>query len=409
MTDTAQGREPATAQPPADDFDAERALTTLRALCTPDMQGRAPGTPGHDLATEFLAAELASYGLTPERDGFAIREVMRLEAQPTLRVEGPLLDRALVHRAEFAEHPRTGPMTEPVTGPVTGQDAGEGEWAALLAVPQGNAFVELADTLAARGAAGILTAQNADASGFLTKRVQGPSPVGLPVVAVRPDLLADAVGAVVTAHVPLVRVPATGTNILAGLPGRDPRAKPILLTAHYDGVGADPERHFPCAGDNASGVAVLCEVARVLCSSAPPARPVLFALVDAEEIGTLGSGHHARRLREAGTEPDVLNLDMAGKFNGRVAVELGPGDPVPQHLIAALDASGRRLGIPLYAGMVASDNRRYASAGFPAAGVGLGAAHYHSPLDSPERIEGDALHKAGRLVLEAIRHLASPN
>jgi Zn-dependent M28 family amino/carboxypeptidase len=279
----------------------------------------------------------------------------------------------------------------------------------LLSVPQGNAFTELAADLVARGAVGILTAQNADGSGFLTKRVQGPPQVGLPVVAVRPDLLADAVGGRVTAHVPLVRVPATGTNIVARLPGTDPTAEPVLLSAHYDGVGSDPERHFPCAGDNASGAAVLCEVARVLSASGPLCRPVVFALVDAEEIGTLGSGDHARRLREAGAAPDVLNLDMAGRFNGRVAVELGPSDPAPRHLIAALDGAGRHLGLPLYAGTVSSDNRRYASAGFPAAGIGLGAAHYHSPLDSPERIEPDAMSKAGRLVLETIHRLVPRN
>ncbi|MCX2181322.1 M28 family metallopeptidase [Streptomyces sp. SKN60] len=408
MKDTAQGQERVAVRSAADAFDADRALTTLRALCTPDMQGRAPGTPGHDLARRLLVAELTSYGLTPVLDSFAIREVMRLAGRPTLRAEGGRLGRELVHRAEFAEHPRSGPMPGPVTGTVS-EDAGPGEWAALPTVPQGNAFAELADTLTARGAVGILTAQNADASGFLTKRVQGPAPVGLPVVAVRPDLLADAVGSVVTAHVPLVRVPATGTNIVATLPGSDPEAKPILLTAHYDGVGSDPERHFPCAGDNASGTAVMCEVARVLTSSAPLPRPVVLALVDAEEIGTLGSGHHARTLREAGVEPDALNLDMAGKFNGKIAIELGPADPAPRHVIAALDSAGRRLGIQLYAGMVSSDNRRYASAGFPAAGIGVGAAHYHSPLDSPERIDPDALGKAGRLVLETIHHLATQN
>lgn len=406
MKDIAQGQEPVAARSAADAFDADRALTTLLALCTPDMQGRAPGTAGHERATDLLAAELASYGLKPVLDSFAIREIMRLAAQPTLRAEGARLDRELVHRAEFAEHPRSGPMPGPVTGTVS-ENAGAGEWAALPTVPQGNAFAELAETLESRGAVGILTAQNADASGFLTKRVQGPTPVGLPVVAVRPDLLADAVGGVITAHVPLVRVPATGTNIIATLPGSDPEAKPILLSAHYDGVGSDPERHFPCAGDNASGTAVLCEVARVLSSSAPLPRPVVFALVDAEEIGTLGSGHHARALREAGVEPDALNLDMAGKFNGSIAVELGPADPAPRHIIAALDSAGRRLGIQLYAGTVSSDNRRYASAGFPAAGIGVGAAHYHSPLDSPERIEPDALGKAGRLVLETIHHLAT--
>ncbi|MCM1965381.1 MULTISPECIES: M28 family metallopeptidase [unclassified Streptomyces] len=408
MTDTAQGQESDTATHLLDAFDTERALTTLQALCAPDMSGRAPGSAGHALATEFLASTLASHGLSPGLDTFPIREVMRLAAQPSCRVDGSGFTRDLVHRAEFAENPRSGPMPAALTGTVS-EAAGTGEWAALLKVPQGDAFAALADELVARGAIGILTAQNADASGYLTKRVQGPPPVSLPVIALRPDVLAASIGGAVTAHVPLVREPATGTNIIATLPGADPDARPILLTAHYDGVGADPELHFPCAGDNASGTAVLCEVARVLTSAAPLARPVVFALVDAEEIGTIGSGHHARRLREQGIVPDVLNVDMAGKDNGKVAVELGPADPSPTGVIAALDSAGRRLGIQLYAGTVSSDNRRYASAGFPAAGIGFGAAHYHSPLDAPDRIEPEALRKAGHLVLAAVHHLATQN
>ncbi|WP_407835788.1 M28 family metallopeptidase [Streptomyces sp. DSM 116496] len=408
MTDTAQGQEPDTATELLEAFDADRALNTLQALCVPDMAGRAPGSAGHALATEFLESTLVSLGLSPVLESFAIREVMRLAAQPSCTVDGPELARELVHRAEFAENPRSGPMPRALTGTAS-ETAEAGQWAVLLKVPQGDAFAALAEALLARGAIGILTAQNADASGYLTKRVQGPPPVELPVIALRPDLLAATIGSTVTAHVPLVREAATGTNIIATLPGTDPDARPILLTAHYDGVGADPGLHFPCAGDNASGTAVLCEVARVLSSAPPFARPIVFALVDAEEIGTVGSGHHARGLKEQGIVPEVLNVDMAGKFNGKVAVELGPADPSPTGIIAALDSAGRRLGIPLYAGNVSSDNRRYASAGFPAAGLGFGAAHYHSPLDAPDRIEPEALRKAGRLVLAAVHHLATQN
>ncbi|MCX5316131.1 M28 family metallopeptidase [Streptomyces sp. NBC_00154] len=409
MTDTAQSPAHAAAQALADVFDEARALATVTALCTPVMSGRSLGSAGHDRATRLLEDVLASYGLTPRLDAFPIREVMRLAEQPTCHADGPMLSRSLVHRAEYAEHPRSGPMPAPVTGTVAAaEDATAGQWAALLEVPQGDAFADLAAQLTNRGAVGILTPQNADGSGFLTKRVQGAAPVELPVVAVRPDLLSAAVGGELTAHVQLLREPATGTNIIATLPGSNPDARPVLLTAHYDGVGSDPELHFPCAGDNASGTAVLCEAARVLSQAAPLPRPVIFALVDAEELGTLGSRHHAKQLTGQSLTPDVLNVDMAGKFNGKVAIELGPADPQPKSLIAALDASGRQLRIPLYAAPVSSDNRRYAQAGFAAAGIGLGAAHYHSPLDAVERIDPDALRKAGQLVLATIYRLTQP-
>ncbi|MFF3000745.1 M28 family metallopeptidase [Streptomyces sp. NPDC057950] len=406
MTDTAQNAAHTAAQDLAAAFEAPHALATVESLCTPDMSGRSLGSAGHDRAIRHLSETLTATGLTVRQETFPVREVMRLAHQPLCRLEAPGLARTLTHRSEFAEHPRSGPMPNPLTGLVAEADeARHGQWAAVANVPQGRAFADLADQLAARGAVGILTAQNADGSGYLTKRVQGAAPVPLPVVAIRPDLLTTAVGAELTAHVPLVREPATGTNILATLPGTRPAARPVLLTAHYDGVGSDPELHFPCAGDNASGTSVLCEAARVLSRAAALPRPVHIALLDAEELGTIGSHHHARRLSEDGLQPDVLNIDMAGKFNGKIAIELGPADPAPRQLIAALDAAGRQLRLPLYAAPVSSDNRRYAQSGFPAAGIGLGAAHYHSPLDSLERIDPDALSKAGRLLLAAVAHL----
>lgn len=393
----------------ADRFDQDRAMATLTALCAEELAGRGLGSPGHDLASRWLADHLTAIGLDPQPDTFEVPEVFRLAEASTLTITGGPLAGELEHRRDYAEHPRSARMDAPATGTAVRWDgtAVSGAWTILERVPQGAAFVELVDKVRAAGGVGLLTPQDPDGSGFLTKRTVGAGVVELPVVAVRSELLKQLPGSAVTAYVPLVRAPATGTNIVAALPGNDLRSaeRPILVTAHYDGVGADPGRHFDCAGDNASGVAVLCEVARVLVESGTTLRrPVLFAVLDAEEHGALGSRHHARQLAAEGWQPEVLNVDMAGKFNGTVAVELG-GDTQP--IISALDRAGRLLRIPLEAAQVASDNRQYAGAGMPAAGIGLGAAHYHSPLDSLDRIDPEALRKAGRLLLVTIAHLAA--
>ena len=394
----------------ADRFDQDRAMDTLTALCAEDFAGRGLGSPGHDLATRWLADHLTSIGLDPRPDTFTVPEVFRLAEAPSLAIgDGPLAGE-LEHRRDYAEHPRSALMDVPATGTAVSWDGTpmSGAWTILERVPQGNAFVELVDQLRAVGGLGLLTPQDPDGSGFLTKRTVGAGVVQLPVVAVRSDLLKQLPGSTVTAYVPLVRAAATGTNLVAALPGNDLRSaeRPILVTAHYDGVGADPGRHFDCAGDNASGVAVLCEVARVLIEAGKTlARPVVFAVLDAEEHGALGSRHHAQQLAAEGWRPEVLNVDMAGKFNGTVAVELSADT---QAIIAALDHAGRLLHIPLAAAPVASDNRQYAGAGMPAAGIGLGAAHYHSPLDSLDRIDPEALRRAGRLLLVTIAHLAAP-
>jgi hypothetical protein len=51
-------------------------------------------------------------------------------------------------------------------------------------------------------------------------------------------------------------------------------------------------------------------------------------------------------------------------------------------LLAALDQAGRHTSLPLVAGPMASDNRRYA-AGLPAVGIGAGMAGYHRAADTP--------------------------
>ncbi|GAA3828529.1 hypothetical protein GCM10022226_56700 [Sphaerisporangium flaviroseum] len=391
-----------------DAFDEARAMAALKALCADELSGRAVGTPGHDRATDFIVGELRSVGLAPTTESFEVSGVFRLESPPLFSVTGPEAPVTLEHRRDYAEHPRSAPMHEAVEGPVVRWNGtpAYGAWVAFDRVPRGETFTRLATSIRLAGGAGLLTPQVPDASGFLTKRVVGDSPVDLPVIAVRADRLAGLDGSTVRALVPLRRGTVTGTNVLSALPGEDPALadRPVLVTAHYDGVGADPGRHFACAGDNASGTAVLLEVARALAGcGARPSRPIVLAALDAEEVGACGSHHHARGLVASGIRPHVLNVDMAGRFNGAVAADLGPQT---EALRDVLDQAGRALGIPLAAGPVASDNRQYAAAGLPAVGLGLGAAHYHSPLDTPDRIEPSALRMAGRLLLATIARLA---
>ncbi len=99
-------------------------------------------------------------------------------------------------------------------------------------------------------------------------------------------------------------------NLIATLPGREPREGIVELCAHYDTVpqssGAD---------DNASGVAALLEVARVL-ADVPLERTLRLCFFGLEETGLDGSEHHARRVRESGERHrGALVLDMIGFVN----------------------------------------------------------------------------------------------
>jgi hypothetical protein len=111
----------------------------------------------------------------------------------------------------------------------------------------------------------------------------------------------------------------TSPNIIASIEGSDPRLKNeyVVFSAHLDhiGVSTDDEHEDKInngALDNASGVSILLETARLMSSRAvKPKRSVLFVVVTGEEKGLLGSSYFTNNP----TIPAVqmvanVNLDM---------------------------------------------------------------------------------------------------
>jgi Zn-dependent M28 family amino/carboxypeptidase len=112
--------------------------------------------------------------------------------------------------------------------------------------------------------------------------------------------------------------PLTSANVVGLLPGSDPALKDtyVVYTAHLDHVGVGKEvagdRIYNGAYDNASGSAVILEVARSLARlKVRPRRSVLFVFVTGEEKGLLGSDYFAQRpsVPAAGIVANV-NVDM---------------------------------------------------------------------------------------------------
>lgn len=82
---------------------------------------------------------------------------------------------------------------------------------------------------------------------------------------------------------------ATGTNLVAVIPGADPNEY-VMLGAHYDHLGFSGPDIFNGATDNASGTAIVLAIGAAIDSlPSPPGRSVILALWDAEEDGLVGS------------------------------------------------------------------------------------------------------------------------
>ncbi|MEG4443093.1 M28 family peptidase [Microcoleus sp. AT9_B5] len=86
--------------------------------------------------------------------------------------------------------------------------------------------------------------------------------------------------------------------------------KPIVIGAHYDTAPGSPG-----ADDNATGVAVLLELARDI-ASGPLKYPVQLVAFDMEEYGYLGSSHHAAKYKQQQESIRLMIcLEMLGYCN----------------------------------------------------------------------------------------------
>jgi hypothetical protein len=379
-------------------------LAIVHRLAADDFTGRRVGTPGGRATASWLVSHLQSLGAVTETEEFQVHGAVReIYQTPTMSWHHGRTWR-LTHRREFAEHLACAAAPAPVSGELAlmGTDQMHGQWLLATAFSP-EQFAEAAR----RGARGILLPRATDEAGWMPKTITGPAVVALPVVSVRTDLhraMTDAAAggkAMVTASMPLRTVDTSGVNIYAVFRSPSPGCPSVLLTAHYDGVGDDPELRHPAAADNASGVAAVIEAARQLAAVSDPGIGIAVALLDAEEAGAHGSAHHAPRL-PAGTL--VINLDGAANLGEAAVVEAaGPA----RTLLEALDQAGRLTGVPLRPGSMPSDNRRYGAAGHAAIGIGMGLPGYQTPAETPDRVDADTLLAAVGLITATVANLNS--
>ncbi|MCW2793122.1 MAG: hypothetical protein JWO76_2220 [Nocardioides sp.] len=195
-------------------------------------------------------------------------------------------------------------------------------------------------------------------------------------------------------------------NVVATPPGFDPAAPYVVVGAHLDTVAVAPG-----AEDNASGVSVLLELARLAAADGTRVPVVLVAFGGEEPRGPGDDQHHFGSLSYVSRMTDVerrhltamVALDRVG-VGARVPVCTGPLSP--PRVRSALLGSARRLGIPTTTcgANTASDHWSFEQAGFAVARVGSTPyAGYHSAADVPSVVERDQLRRTGELIWAWLR------
>jgi aminopeptidase N len=214
--------------------------------------------------------------------------------------------------------------------------------------------------------------------------------------------------------------PVEVVNVVGYLAGAkaDWSDESVVVGAHYDHLGRGwPDVHrgdvgkiHPGADDNASGVAVLLELAANLASGEPPSRNLVFVAFAAEEAGRVGSRHFAEQGAPFPTADirAMVNLDTVGRLLDQKVSILGTGTADEwQHIFrgASFVTGVESRNVPSSA--EASDQMSFIEKGVPAVQI-FTQAHldYHRATDTADKVDAAGLVKVATLVKEAVAYLA---
>ncbi len=214
------------------------------------------------------------------------------------------------------------------------------------------------------------------------------------------------------------RVPSE--NVVGFVEGTDAKLKEefIVIGAHYDHLGyGGPTSNYKGkkpmvhngADDNASGVAAMMELARII-SQNPAKRSVLFVAFTGEELGLLGSNYFVNNspidLQKVSL---MINLDMVGRLKNNTLYAIGTGSAAELDEIITQISEQDTLTITKSESPIgSSDQTSFYIKGVPSimffTGVHL---DYHRPSDDWDKINYDGMAKVINFLTKVVVETAN--
>jgi len=210
--------------------------------------------------------------------------------------------------------------------------------------------------------------------------------------------------------------PMALSNLVGAVPGTDPELAPVLVMAHLDHLGHGwPDVRtgnegivHPGADDNASGVAVLLELAQTMAEEPARPRTVLFAVVTGEEAGRIGSKHLIESMTDDQKPFACINLDTVGRLDDDELFVLNADSAREWRFIFM--GVGYTTGAPVKVvaePLDSSDQMSCIERGIPGIQLFSGPTpDYHRPSDTPEKIDADGMAVVTEATHEAVAYLA---
>ncbi len=208
-------------------------------------------------------------------------------------------------------------------------------------------------------------------------------------------------------------------NVVGILPGKNPKfaGQSVVLSAHYDHLGhgwpgARDEfkgQVHPGADDNASGVAVMLEMAHSLAKSAPD-RTLIFLASSAEEAGLLGARHYVKTAKTYPADKIFanVNLDTVGRAEEKVMIFGASSAREWPFIFMGTTATTGIQTILVKQEVNASDHTAFLEANIPAIHIfGAATTDYHRPSDTAKTVDPASLVRVATLTKEVVGYLAT--
>ncbi len=209
-------------------------------------------------------------------------------------------------------------------------------------------------------------------------------------------------------------------NVVAVLPGANAgwADQSVVVSAHYDHLGhgwpgvrsGNEGMIHPGADDNASGVAVMLELAKNLSQNLEPKRSIVFTAFTGEESGLLGSRYYVKNENQFPARKIIgnVNLDTVGRLGDNPVVVFGAPSAKEWQFIFMGATAVTGVKTEIVSNVVnASDHVAFDEAGVPAVQLFSGTnGDYHRPSDTADKIDPAGMVKVASIAREAIQYLS---
>jgi hypothetical protein len=327
----------------------ENLKSEITYLSSDQLQGRRTGTAGEKMASEYLSDQFKNIGLIPKGDeGSFIQNFEINEGKQILPSTFLILNNdSLVLQKDF--FPFIFSSNTDVKGDASLAFKEKGMpwfWDIRESVEEnkGNPHFDLSEMIRQKaiefskmGASACIVFNSGDGDESL--HFEGKSrinPLNIPVVFLNKNasqkyLNDNSANLNVDLHIAIADKKRTGRNVIGYLDNG--KANTIIIGAHYDHLGSGEDQNSLWTGkpeihngadDNASGTAIVIELARQLKNSKLKDNNYLFVCFSGEELGLFGSKYFTQNPTiPLDAVSFMINFDMVGKLNSNRTITVG--------------------------------------------------------------------------------------